>query len=290
MIREKAASRLSGGFMVLVLFVLLVLATIWLLRAAIAGAGWMPITAAALLWAVTTTCAFGLTIVNPNEARVLLVFGSYAGTLRDPGLWWVHPFALRRKVSQRVRNFESAKLKVNDLEGNPIEIAAIVVWKVVDTAEALFHVDNYENFVKVQTEAAVRNLATSYAYDSHVEGQTSLRGHITEVATRLRSEVHDRLAQAGVEVIEARISHLAYSPEIASAMLQRQQASAIVAARSTIVAGAVGMVEMALAELSRKHLVELDDERRAAMVSNLLVVLCSDRHTQPVINTGTLYS
>ena len=189
-----------------------------------------------------------------------------------------------------MRNFESAKLKVNDHDGNPIEIAAIIVWKVVDTAEALFHVDNYENFLKVQTEAAVRNLATSYPYDAHVEGQASLRGNIVEVAGRLRAEVHDRLAQAGLEVIEARISHLAYAPEIASAMLQRQQASAIVAARATIVAGAVGMVEMALAELSRKHLVELDDERRAAMVSNLLVVLCSDRHTQPVVNTGTLYS
>ena len=289
MFREKKAGALPGSFMVLVLFAGLIASILWVIAGARAGSGWVVIGAAVLLVA-DVIGTLGLTIVNPNEAQAALLLGKYAGTLRDPGFWWVNPLTLRRKVSLRVRNFESAKLKVNDLEGNPIEIAAIVVWKVVDTAEALFHVDNYENFVKVQTEAAVRNLATSYAYDAHVEGQTSLRSHIAEVAARLRAEVHDRLAQAGVEVIEARISHLAYSPEIASAMLQRQQASAIVAARSTIVAGAVGMVEMALAELSRKHLVELDDERRAAMVSNLLVVLCSDRHTQPVINTGTLYA
>jgi regulator of protease activity HflC (stomatin/prohibitin superfamily) len=289
MFRETKAGALPGGLMVLVLLAGLIGSILWVISGAVAGSGWVVIGAAVLLVA-DVLGVLGLTIVNPNEAQAVLLLGNYVGTLRNPGFWWVNPLTLRRKVSLRVRNFESAKLKVNDLEGNPIEIAAIVVWKVVDTAEALFHVDNYENFVKVQTEAAVRNLATSYPYDAHVEGQTSLRSHITEVAARLRSEVHDRLAQAGVEVIEARISHLAYSPEIASAMLQRQQASAIVAARSTIVAGAVGMVEMALAELSRKHLVELDDERRAAMVSNLLVVLCSDRHTQPVINTGTLYS
>jgi regulator of protease activity HflC (stomatin/prohibitin superfamily) len=289
MFRETKAGALPGGLMVLVLFAGLIGSIWWMVSGAQAGNGWV-VAGAAVLLLTDVLCVLGLTIVNPNEAQAVQLLGTYVGTLRNPGFCWVNPLTLRRKVSLRVRNFESAKLKVNDLEGNPIEIAAIVVWKVVDTAEALFHVDNYENFVKVQTEAAVRNLATSYAYDSHVEGQTSLRGHITEVATRLRSEVHDRLAQAGVEVIEARISHLAYAPEIASAMLQRQQASAIVAARSTIVAGAVGMVEMALAELSRKHLVELDDERRAAMVSNLLVVLCSDRHTQPVVNTGTLYS
>ena len=289
MFREKKAGALPGGFMVLVLVVGLIALVLWMIDAARAGNGWAVLTAAVLL--VFDVIGFvGLTIVNPNQGQAVLLLGNYAGTLRDPGFWWVNPLTLRRKISLRVRNFESAKLKVNDHDGNPIEIAAIVVWKVVDTAEALFHVDNYENFLKVQTEAAVRNLATSYPYDAHVEGQSSLRGNIVEVAGRLRAEVHDRLAQAGLEVIEARISHLAYAPEIASAMLQRQQASAIVAARSTIVAGAVGMVEMALAELSRKHLVELDDERRAAMVSNLLVVLCSDRHTQPVVNTGTLYS
>ena len=289
MFREKKAGALPGVFMVFVLLMGLVAVVLWMIDAARAGNGW-GVLGSALLLVLDVVGFIGFTIVNPNEGQALLLLGNYVGTLRDPGFWWVNPLTLRRKISLRVRNFESAKLKVNDHDGNPIEIAAIVVWKVVDTAEALFHVDNYENFLKVQTEAAVRNLATSYPYDAHAEGQSSLRGDIVEVAARLRSEVHDRLAQAGLEVIEARISHLAYAPEIASAMLQRQQASAIVAARSTIVAGAVGMVEMALAELSRKHLVELDDERRAAMVSNLLVVLCSDRHTQPVVNTGTLYS
>jgi regulator of protease activity HflC (stomatin/prohibitin superfamily) len=289
MIREKAAFRLPGGFMVLVLLALLALATTWLLRAAIADAGWVPITAASLLWAVTFTCIFGLTIVNPNEARVLLVFGSYAGTLREPGLWWVHPFALRRKVSQRVRNFESARLKVNDHAGNPIEIAAVVVWRVTDTAEAVFEVDDYKNFLQVQTEAAVRNLATGYPYDSHVEGEIALRSHTSEIAAQMKSEIQERLTKAGIEVIEARISHLAYAPEIAGAMLRRQQASAIVAARQKIVEGAVGMVEMALDQLAKKNVVTLDDERKAAMVSNMLVVLCSDQHTQPVVNTGSLY-
>src|SRR5262245_37177232 len=289
MIREKAASRLAGGFMLLVLFALFVLAPIWLVRSAMAGAGWMPITAAALLWLVTITCAFGLTIVNPNEARVLLVFGSYAGTLRQPGFWWVHPFALRPRVSLRVRNFESARLKVNDHAGNPIEIAAVVVWKVVDSAEAVFEVDDYKNFVQVQTEAAVRNLATGYPYDAHVEGEVALRSHTSEVAARLKTEIQERLTKAGVEVLEARISHLAYAPEIAGAMLRRQQATAIVAARQKFVEGAVGMVEMALEQLSEKNILTLDDERRAAMVSNMLVVLCSDQHTQPVVNTGSLY-
>jgi len=289
MIREKAASRLAGGFMLLVLFALFVLAPIWLVRSAMAGAGWMPITAAALLWLVTITCAFGLTIVNPNEARVLLVFGSYAGTLRQPGFWWVHPFALRPRVSLRVRNFESARLKVNDHAGNPIEIAAVVVWKVVDSAEAVFEVDDYKNFVQVQTEAAVRNLATGYPYDAHVEGEVALRSHTSEVAARLKTEIQERLTKAGVEVLEARISHLAYAPEIAGAMLRRQQATAIVAARQKFVEGAVGMVEMAIEQLSQKNVVTLDDERKAAMVSNMLVVLCSDQHTQPVVNTGSLY-
>jgi regulator of protease activity HflC (stomatin/prohibitin superfamily) len=201
----------------------------------------------------------------------------------------VNPLTTRRVVSMRIRNFESAKLKVNDHTGNPIEIAAVVVWKVVDSAEAMFEVDDFKNFVQVQTEAALRNLATSYPYDAHVEGEISLRSHTGDVADRLRHEIQDRLAKAGVEVIESRISHLAYAPEIAGAMLQRQQASAIVAARARIVEGAVGMVEMALDELAQKGIVPIDDERRAAMVSNLLVVLCSDRHVQPVVNTGTLY-
>ncbi len=231
----------------------------------------------------------GLFIVNPNEAKVLQLFGKYVGTVKTPGLRWANPFYTKKRVSLRVRNFESGRLKVNDLDGNPIEIAAVVVWKVVDTAEALFQVDDYENYVHVQTESAVRNLATSYPYDAHQEGTMSLRGSIREIADHLRAEIQERLAQAGVEVLEARISHLAYSPEIAQAMLRRQQASAVIAARQKIVEGAVGMVEMALDSLSRKQIVVLDEERKAAMVSNLLVVLCSEQATQPVVNTGTLY-
>jgi regulator of protease activity HflC (stomatin/prohibitin superfamily) len=231
----------------------------------------------------------GLFTVNPNEGRVLQLFGDYRGTVKTTGLRWASPFFTKRRISLRVRNFESSRLKVNDLEGNPIEIAAVVVWKVIDTAEAFFVVDDYENYVKVQTEAAVRNLATSYAYDAHDEQATSLRGHTTVVAEHLKTEIQDRLAKAGVRVIEARISHLAYAPEIAGAMLQRQQAGAIIAARQRIVEGAVGMVEMALANLSTKEIIHLDEERKAAMVSNLLVVLCGERAAQPVLNTGTIY-
>jgi regulator of protease activity HflC (stomatin/prohibitin superfamily) len=233
----------------------------------------------------------GFTVVNPNEARVVQFVGSYVGTLRSPGFWWLNPLAFpRRAVSQRVRNFESAKLKVNDKDGNPIEIASIVVWRVTDTAEAVFQVDDYANFLRVQTEAALRNLATSYSYDAHDEALPSLRTAHAEIIDRLKSEIQDRLSKAGIEVIEARISHLAYAPEIAQAMLRRQQASAVVAARSRIVEGAVGMVQMALDELSSKGVVDLDEERKAAMVSNLLVVLCSEQNTQPVVNAGTLYT
>jgi len=232
---------------------------------------------------------FGLTVVNPNEARVVQLLGLYKGTIKTAGFWWVNPFTMRRRVSLRVRNFESARLKVNDHDGNPIEIAAVVVWRVVETAEAIFHVDDYEQFVHVQSEAAVRNLATSYPYDAHEEGQLSLRMSAGEINQRLREEVEERLIKAGVHVMEARLSHLAYAPEIASAMLRRQQASAIIAARQKIVEGAVGMVEMALDLLSAKQVVELDEERKATMVSNLLVVLCSDRDAQPVVNAGTLY-
>lgn len=233
--------------------------------------------------------AAGLFMVNPNEGRVLQLFGDYKGTAREPGLRWANPFLSKRQVSLRVRNFESSHLKVNDNEGNPIEIASVVVWKVVDTAEAVFEVDDYEHYVRVQAEAALRNLATSYAYDAHDDAHTSLRGHTAVVADHLKREVQERLAKAGVQVIEARISHLAYAPEIAAAMLQRQQAGAIIAARQRIVEGAVGMVEMALQQLSAKSIVVLDDERRAAMVSNLLVVLCGERGAQPVVNTGTIY-
>jgi regulator of protease activity HflC (stomatin/prohibitin superfamily) len=237
-------------------------------------------------------CGFllmGLLVVNPNEGKVLQLFGRYVGTARDPGLRWANPFYTKRRVSLRIRNFESARLKVNDLDGNPIEIAAVVVWKVVDTAEAVFEVDDYENYVHVQSEAALRNMATSYPYDAHDEAQLSLRGHTLAIADHLRKEIQDRLSKAGVEVIEARISHLAYAPEIAAAMLQRQQAGAIIAARQRIVEGAVGMVEMALHMLSHNNIVELDEERKAAMVSNLLVVLCGERGTQPIVNAGTLH-
>jgi regulator of protease activity HflC (stomatin/prohibitin superfamily) len=232
----------------------------------------------------------GLTPVNPNEARALVFFGHYAGTVRTQGLHWVNPFTVRRKISVRVRNFETSKLKVNDYDGNPIEIAAIVVWKVTDTAEALFEVDDYENFVHVQAESALRNLAMTHPYDAHVEGSVALRSNPAEIADQLRTEIQDRLLKAGVEVVEARISHLAYAPEIANAMLRRQQANAVIAARSRIVEGAVGMVEMALEQLSAKQVVQLDEERKAQMVSNLLVVLCSEHETQPVVNTGTLYA
>jgi len=231
----------------------------------------------------------GLFMVEPNQGRVLTLFGAYRGTERQPGLRWANPFLQKRAVSLRVRNFETQHLKVNDEHGSPIEIAAVVVWRVVDTAEAVFQVDNYENFVQVQCEAALRNLATRYPYDSHAEGEKSLRGNTQEVAEQLKLEIHERLAQAGVDVPEARISHLAYAPEIAQAMLQRQQAGAIIAARQRIVEGAVGMVEMALARLADRRVLQLDEERKAQMVSNLLVVLCSERAASPVVNAGTLY-
>jgi len=233
---------------------------------------------------------FGLFIVNPNEAKVIQLFGRYVGTVHEPGLKWANPFYTKRKISVRVRNFETAKLKVNDKRGTPIEIAAVVVWKVVDTAEALFEVDEYEDYIHVQSESAVRGMATDYPYDTYVDGETSLTGHLGEVAERLQKEIQDRLEKAGIRVLEARISHLAYAPEIAGPMLQRQQATAIIAARQKIVEGAVGMVEMALEMLSKQNIVHLDEERKAAMVSNLLVVLCSDRATTPVVNTGSLYT
>jgi regulator of protease activity HflC (stomatin/prohibitin superfamily) len=231
----------------------------------------------------------GFFIVNPNEARVATLFGKYSGSVKKDGFHWANPLLKKRHISLRIRNFESTKIKVNDHEGNPIEIAAIVVWRVVETAEATFEVENYEHYVKVQSEAAVRNLASQYPYDAYVEGQKSLRANTSEVADHLKEEVQARLAKAGLEVLETRISHLAYAPEIAAAMLQRQQAGAIIAARQRIVEGAVGMVEMALEMLSHREIVALDNERKASMVSNLLVVLCGDRNTQPVINTGTIY-
>jgi regulator of protease activity HflC (stomatin/prohibitin superfamily) len=231
----------------------------------------------------------GFFMVAPNSARVLQLFGDYVGTAKLPGLRWTNPFVSKKTVSLRVRNFESSRLKVNDAEGNPIEIAAVVVWRVVETAEASFEVDNYEHYVHVQSEAALRNAATSYPYDAHDDAVVSLRGSTSVVADHLKGEVQQRLQKAGVEVLEARISHLAYAPEIAAAMLQRQQAGAIIAARERIVQGAVGMVEMALEQLSHKGIVQLDEERKAAMVSNLLVVLCGERAAQPIVNTGTIH-
>jgi regulator of protease activity HflC (stomatin/prohibitin superfamily) len=234
-------------------------------------------------------CWFGFFMVNPKEARVMQLFGKYAGTVHDSGLRWANPFYTKMRVSLRVRNFESSKLKVNDKNGNPIEIAAVIVWEVTDTAEAVFQVDDYEDFVSIQSESALRNLATSYAYDHHEDDDISLRSDPTQIYAALKVEVQDRLEKAGVTVIESRISHLAYAPEIANAMLRRQQAMAIIAARRTIVEGAVGMVEMALTKLEERQIVELDAERKAAMVSNLLVVLCSDEAAQPIVNTGSLY-
>ena len=231
----------------------------------------------------------GMFTIAPNEARVLQLFGRYVGTTKDEGWRWVNPFYTKRAISLRMRSFETTKIKVNDVEGNPIEIAAIVVWKVVDTAQACFAVDDYTSFVHVQAEAAVRNLATHHPYDGHDENQISLRGHTDAVAEQLKKEIQTRCKAAGVDIVEARIGHLAYAPEIAQAMLQRQQAGAIIAARTRIVEGAVGMVEMALQHLSRNKIVDLDEERKAAMVSNLLVVLCGERSTQPVVNAGTLH-
>jgi hypothetical protein len=291
MIREKQMSAPSGWVALAILLPLLVLLVVLLVLEARLGPDAAPwrIIAYALAMALDGFCLAGLFVVNPNEAQVLQLFGRYVGTVKDAGLRWANPFYTKKRISQRIRNFESQKLKVNDIEGNPIEIAAVVVWKVIETAEASFEVDNYENFVHVQSEAALRNLATSYPYDSHDDQVTSLRGQTAAVAEHLKKEIQERLAKAGVQVIEARISHLAYAPEIAAAMLQRQQAGAIIAARQRIVEGAVGMVEMALERLSQKELLRLDEDRRATMVSNLLIVLCGERAAQPVINTGTLY-
>jgi regulator of protease activity HflC (stomatin/prohibitin superfamily) len=288
MIRERVAASLPGLLVLLVLLAVLGFLVYALITQSLGDSLGVTITEAILVLVVCFLLT-GLFVVNPNEGRVLQLFGDYVGTVKTAGLRWANPFYTKKRISLRIRNFESTKLKVNDHEGNPIEIAAVVVWRVIDTAEAVFEVDDYQNFVKVQSEAAVRNLATSYKYDAHEEDQMSLRGNTAEVAEHMKKEIQERLAKAGVEVLEARISHLAYAPEIAQAMLQRQQAGAIIAARQRIVEGAVGMVQMALDMLSQREILELDNERRAAMVSNLLVVLCGERATQPVINTGTIY-
>lgn len=288
MIREIVRRPLSG-WLVLAILIPIELA---LVAVAVLGAtsGSLALLVGGLLgFAVGAFLLAGLFLVNPNEARVLQLFGAYRGSAREPGLRWANPFYTRRAVSLRVVSFESGKLKVNDLDGNPVEIAAIVVWRVVDSAQAAFEVSDCAEYVRVQSEAALRNLATRYPYDAHDDEKVSLRGHTQVVAEHLEKEVQERVKLAGVHVLEARISHLAYAPEIAQAMLQRQQAAAIIAARTRIVEGAVGMVEMALDRLSRNHVVQLDEERRAAMVSNLLVVLCGERAAQPVVNAGTLY-
>ncbi|MEU1087914.1 SPFH domain-containing protein [Streptomyces sp. NPDC005576] len=253
------------------------------------GAGAALVIVGILLVIASFFCMSGVKMVAPGEARVIQLFGRYVGTIRTDGLRWINPLTSSRKISTRVRNHETAVLKVNDAYGNPIELAAIVVWKVEDTAQALFEVDDFLEFVATQTEAAVRHIAIEYPYDAHEEGGLSLRGNAEEITEKLAVELTARVRAAGVQIIESRFSHLAYAPEIASAMLQRQQAGAVVAARQQIVEGAVGMVEMALTRIAEQGIVELDSERKAAMVSNLMVVLCGDRAAQPVLNTGTLY-
>ena len=284
MLQERMINS-KGGFGMIGLLLLAQIATL-------AGVAVLPVTLkliSLLLAVVVLVCWFGFYMVHPNQSAVLQLFGRYVGTDLNNGLRWANPLYSKQKVSLRVRNFESSKMKVNDNAGNPVEIAAVVVWKVVDSAEAVFEVDNYENFVSIQSESAIRHLASSYAYDAGSDDVISLRSSTDEVTELLKNEIQARLNKAGVQVLEARISHLAYAPEIASAMLQRQQAAAIVAARQQIVEGAVGMVETALQRLAEREVVELDSERKAAMVSNLLVVLCGDHHVQPVVNTGSLY-
>ena len=287
--QERKAPTLPGLPVLLVILAALIYLGFSFVAAAKAQAvGLVLVHALVAVLLIVLLC--GLFIVQPNRGTVLQFFGKYAGTTREHGLRFTNPFYSKRPVSLRVRNFESSKLKVNDIEGNPIEIASIVVWQVVDTASAVFDVDDYENFVHVQSESALRQMATSYPYDLHEDHKISLRSHSKEINEHLQREIQERLSQAGVEVLEARISHLAYAPEIAQAMLQRQQASAIIAARTRIVEGAVSMVHMALEQLAEKGVVNLDEERKAAMVSNLLVVLCGERGSQPVLNTGTLYN
>ncbi len=288
MIREIERKVASGWLMVIVLLALSILAILGLISGL--QHQLVPRMLACLLGGVVLIFFWaGLFTVQPNQSRVLQLFGEYVGSVRKAGLWWANPFFSKRGVSLRVRNFETTKLKVNDHNSNPIEIGAVVVWQVTDAAEALFEVDNYEDYVKVQSEAALRGLANQYPYDAHEEHQMSLSTNTADVAEKLKVEIQERLAKAGVKVLEARISHLAYAPEIAGVMLRRQQAAAVIAARQKIVDGAVGMVESALSQLSDKQIVHLDEERKATMVSNLLVVLCSEQATQPVVNAGSLY-
>ncbi|WP_238014564.1 SPFH domain-containing protein [Dactylosporangium sp. AC04546] len=282
---ERRAFRLPGFLMLALLLLIAIAAGVAVARLPEDTAGGLVVAASL----VVVVIAAGFTVVNPNEARVVQFFGRYVGTLSEAGFHWAVPFSAKRRISRRVRNFETARLKVSDADGNPVEIAAVVVWRVVDTFKASFGVDDHISYVAVQAEAAVRHLATSYPYEAHDDGRASLReGNV--VSEELNTELGERVALAGVEVLESRITHLAYAPEIAQAMLARQQASAIVAARVKIVEGAVGMVQSALERLSELEVVELDEERKAQMVANLLVVLCGDRNVQPVVNTGSLYA
>ncbi|MFB0616641.1 SPFH domain-containing protein [Streptomyces sp. AGS-58] len=291
-VREFAAHSIGGGLALLLgLLGLGAAAALFAVSGATSspGARGGLITAGALVLLAALVAMRGLNTVAPGQARVVQLFGRYRGTIRQDGLRWVNPFTSRTRISTRVRNHETAVLKVNDAYGNPIELAAVVVWKVQDTAQATFEVDDFAEFVATQTETAVRHIAIEYPYDAHEEDGLSLRGNAEEITEKLAVELQARVEAAGVRVIESRFTHLAYAPEIASAMLQRQQAGAVVAARRQIVDGAVGMVEAALARIAEADIVELDDERKAAMVSNLMVVLCGDRAPQPVLNTGTLY-
>ncbi len=280
--KEKKGFSLNGY----VAFVILLLVVGYLVTEVIAAQVGFATVA---IFALVILSLPGFFMVQPNQAKVMTFFGSYVGTVKNNGLQWTIPFFIRKNISLRIRNFESNQMKVNDNHGNPIEIATVVVWSVDDTAEAVFEVDDYISFVNIQSESALRNMAISYPYDQHDGDEVALRSHPQEVSEALKNEIQQRLEKAGVKVHEARISHLAYAPEIANAMLQRQQAQAIIAARSKIVDGAVGMVDMALTQLSAKQIVELDEERKATMVSNLLVVLCSDQNTQPIVNAGSLY-
>ena len=289
MIKEFQRNAANGILALIVLFLVTVLLVVAFARG-VATEDPRVILPAVVGLVVTLFCWTGLFAVQPNQAKALTLFGKYTGSVREPGLWWVNPFMAKKAVSLRVRNFETAKLKVNDNDSNPIEIGAVVVWQVVDSAEALFVVDHYEDYVHVQSESAVRTLATQYPYDAHAPGVVSLSHNAADISKKLADEVQDRLEKAGIKVLEARISHLAYAPEIASAMLRRQQATAIIAAREKIVEGAVSMVDMALKQIAAERIVVLDEERKAAMVSNLLVTLCADQPMQPVVNTGSLYT
>jgi hypothetical protein len=287
--RERPAATASGYLMLLLLLVAILVQLWGIVQLASDQPSITALVAVILAPIALVFIACGFYMLQPNQAAAITLFGSYSGTDRVSGLRWVLPWLMRRKISVRANNFISDKIKVNDLRGNPIEMAAQIVWRVVDTAQALFDVDDYKEFVRVQVEAAIRKIGARYPYDDFDHKDVTLRGHLDEVAVELRKELIERLAIAGITVDECGFTHLAYAQEIAGAMLRRQQAQAVVAARRTLVDGAVGMVEMALDALSEKNVVELDDERRAAMVSNLMVVLCGERDTQPVVNTGTLY-